>query len=350
MARRFRNFRNLKRGEIKNEALLIALFIFAGILILGSVAFAFYSASQSQKATELLAQQFQLSASSTIESANEKIAATEAQPRTTKSPETIQSTPKITQSTNEMTDTQIYKKASPSVVYIETENELGSGMIISSDGYILTNAHVLKGVTVAKVTLASNYAYFATVVGRDEYTDLAILKAPVTNLTPISLGDSDSLTPGDRVCALGFPFGLQGEVSIKCGELSRRIMDNSQQYLEHTAETHPGNSGGPLVDAYGKVIGINSDSFGTSLGDLQLGETIKWAIPINVAKSEISSLENGTSFVKSAPVNNSTSQTSYPPPPLSDEQIGVNYYLQNHTCVGLGGDQYDYCLSYALNH
>ncbi|MDO8561133.1 MAG: trypsin-like peptidase domain-containing protein [bacterium] len=193
------------------------------------------------------------------------------------------------------TNAEIIKKVKPAVVYIETEDgsSAGSGMIIESAGFILTNAHVVQGVNSAKIKLSDNKSFVATVIGRDENIDLAILKVDGGDLPTVELGNSDTAEQGDEVFTLGYPFGLEGDVSFKEGTISRRISDGSTTYLETSAEIHPGNSGGPLVNRLGKVIGINTAIFGKSIKGIIFGESIKLAIPINSAKNVIPELKLG---------------------------------------------------------
>ena len=101
------------------------------------------------------------------------------------------------------------------------------------------------------------------------------------------------MAQGDDVFTLGYPFGLEGDVSFKEGTISRRISDGDTTYLETSAEIHPGNSGGPLVNKYGEVVGVNTMAYGESIGGVSVGETIKFAISINTAKNLIPELKSG---------------------------------------------------------
>jgi hypothetical protein len=192
-----------------------------------------------------------------------------------------------------LTNSEIIKKIKPAVVYIETSEGVGSGMIIESNGYILTNAHVVADVNSAKIYLYNGISKTASVVGKDENLDVALLKIDSNNYSKVDLGDSDKVEQGDDVFTLGFPFGIKGDVSFKEGTISRRI----ESYFETSAEIHPGNSGGPLVNRYGQVIGVNTAIFGKSISGVQLGETIKLAIPINNAKNLIPDLKAGKIFI-----------------------------------------------------
>src|SRR3990167_6737690 len=205
--------------------------------------------------------------------------------------------PAITNSQKILSNTEIVAEVKPATVYIETTEGSGSGMIIDSEGYILTNAHVVEGVSAAKVKLADGSLYSAEVKGRDEIIDVAILKISGENFPFVKLGNSDEIAQGNNVFTLGYPFGLEGDVSFKEGTISRRINDGDTTYLETSAEIHPGNSGGPLVNKYGEVIGVNSASYGQSIKGVTVGETIKLAIPINVAKNLIPELKGGRKIV-----------------------------------------------------
>jgi serine protease Do len=158
----------------------------------------------------------------------------------------------------------------------------GSGVVMDASGYVLTNNHVIRGATDIHVSLADGRKVKATVVGRDGPTDLAVLKIDADKLTPASFGDSESVEPGALVWAVGSPFGL--ERSITSGILSAKHRsglngNRDQDFLQTDAAVNPGNSGGPLVDAGGKVIGINTAIVGEAY------QGISFAIPSNVARN-----------------------------------------------------------------
>ena len=216
--------------------------------------------------------------------------------------------PEITNRQKVLSNTEIVAAVKPATVYIETTEGVGSGMIIDAEGYILTNAHVVAGVSTAKVKLSDGQLYSAEVKGRDEIIDIAILKISGQNFPFIKFGDSDVIAQGNNVFTLGYPFGLEGDVSFKEGTISRRISDGDVTFLETSAEIHPGNSGGPLVNHFGEVVGINSAGFGESIEGVTIGETIKLAIPINVAKGLIADLKNGREIFIDEKQTQSTSQ------------------------------------------
>jgi serine protease Do len=158
----------------------------------------------------------------------------------------------------------------------------GSGFIISADGYVLTNAHVAKGADKIMVRLHDHEEFPATVVGIDELTDVALLKIDGHDLPVAKLGDSDNLHVGDWVLAIGSPFGLdytatQGIVSA----LGRSLPDETYiPFIQTDVAVNPGNSGGPLYNTDGEVIGINSQIYSNSGGYMGLS----FAVPINVAR------------------------------------------------------------------
>jgi putative serine protease PepD len=196
----------------------------------------------------------------------------------------------------------IAKRVLPSVVSIEAREAdggaTGSGFVIASDGYILTNNHVIaaavtNGGTIT-VRLQDGISYDATVIGRDVSYDLAVLRISNHALTALAFGDSDKVAVGDSVLAIGSPLGLQGTVTLGIISAKDRAVTAGESASENSfinalqtdAAINPGNSGGPLVDATGAVIGVNSaiatlgTSFGSQTGSIGLG----FAIPINQAR------------------------------------------------------------------
>ena len=143
----------------------------------------------------------------------------------------------------------------------------------------------------AAVKLSDGRSFTGSVIGRDDNIDLAILKIEGNNFPFVEFGNSDAVEQGDEVFALGYPFGLRGDVSFKEGTISRRLVDEELTYLETSVEIHPGNSGGPLINIYGQVIGINTATLGKTVRGVSLGETIKLAIPSNKVIELIPSLK-----------------------------------------------------------
>lgn len=167
---------------------------------------------------------------------------------------------------------------------------LGSGFIISEDGYIVTNNHVVEKADEINVKLHNGKEYKAKKVGRDPLTDLALLKIDVENakLKPLKLGDSDSLEVGEWVVAIGNPFGLEssytaGIISAKGRDLGEGPYDN---FLQTDASINPGNSGGPLVNLKGEVIGINTAIIAS-------GQGLGFAVPVNTLKNILPQLKKG---------------------------------------------------------
>lgn len=165
----------------------------------------------------------------------------------------------------------------------------GSGFIISSDGYIVTNNHLVQNATKITVKLQNDDEYVAKVIGTDPQTDIAVIKINAKKLQVAQLGDSDKTEVGEWVVALGNPFGLSH--SLSSGILSAKGrssvgLADYENFLQTDAAINPGNSGGPLLDLEGKVIGINTAIFSRSGGYMGIG----FAIPINMAKNIIDQL------------------------------------------------------------
>ncbi len=178
------------------------------------------------------------------------------------------------------------------------EEGLGSGVIVSADGYILTNNHVVEGADELKVTLNDDQEFTAKVIGADPKTDIAVIKIDATALPAITLADSDRLRVGDVVFAIGNPLGVgqtvtSGIVSAK-GRNKLGLLDSVagyENFIQTDAAINMGNSGGALIDARGRLVGINSAILSTSRGSIGIG----FAIPANLAASIIHSLvETGT--------------------------------------------------------
>ncbi len=175
---------------------------------------------------------------------------------------------------------------------------LGSGVIVTADGYILTNNHVVEGADELKITLADDRDFIAKVVGSDPKTDIAVLKIEARDLPTVTLADSDKLRVGDVVFAVGNPLGVgqtvtMGIVSAK-GRSKLGLLDNVSGYedfIQTDAAINMGNSGGALIDARGRLIGINSAILSPSRGNIGIG----FAIPVNLARFIMDSLaETGT--------------------------------------------------------
>ena len=158
---------------------------------------------------------------------------------------------------------------------------LGSGFIISTDGTILTNAHVVKDADTITVTLADRRQLSAEVIGSDERTDVAVIKVEADDLQPVHLGDSDAMEVGEWVLAIGSPFGLSYTATQGIVSATARSLPNEAfvPFIQTDAAVNPGNSGGPLFNANGEVIGINSQILSRTGGYIGLS----FAIPIKTA-------------------------------------------------------------------
>ncbi|WP_312304820.1 Do family serine endopeptidase [Pulveribacter sp.] len=160
---------------------------------------------------------------------------------------------------------------------------LGSGVIISPDGYILTNNHVVEGADEIEVTLTDSRRASATVIGTDPETDLAVLKVELDKLPVIVLGDSDQAAVGDQVLAIGNPFGVGQTVTsgiVSALGRSQLGINTFENFIQTDAAINPGNSGGALVDVNGNLMGINTAIYSRSGGSMGIG----FAIPVSTAK------------------------------------------------------------------
>jgi serine protease Do len=165
------------------------------------------------------------------------------------------------------------------------EESLGSGVIVASDGTILTNNHVVDGASDIKVTLADKREFKAKVVGTDSQSDLAVLKIDATGLPVLPLGDSSKIQVGDIIFAIGEPFGLRGTASMGIVSATGRGnlgIEKLGDFIQTDAAINPGNSGGAMIDLHGDVVGINT-AIETGGGGGNVG--IGFAIPINYARS-----------------------------------------------------------------
>ncbi|HEY6415517.1 MAG TPA: trypsin-like peptidase domain-containing protein, partial [Acidimicrobiales bacterium] len=175
----------------------------------------------------------------------------------------------------------------------EVQEGAGTGFIVSSDGKIVTNDHVVDGAQQVQVTLSDGTTKSAKVLGADPNADLAVLKIDGTNLPTVKLGNSDDVAVGDPVVAIGNALALQGGPTVTEGivsALGRTISEENGVRLQHVIQTdaaiNPGNSGGPLVDSKGRVIGINTAVAGQA-------QNIGFAISIDQAKQVVNDLESG---------------------------------------------------------
>ena len=158
----------------------------------------------------------------------------------------------------------------------------GSGFIVSADGYILTNAHVVQNADEVTVKMTDRREYTAKVVGVDEQTDVAVLKIEAKNLPTVRLGDPSKLRPGEWVVAIGSPFGLENSVTAGIVSATARAAGgNYTPFIQTDVAVNPGNSGGPLFNLNGEVVGINSQIYSRTGGYMG----VSFAIPIDVASN-----------------------------------------------------------------
>ena len=182
---------------------------------------------------------------------------------------------------------EIYESSIDSVVSISCSSlystSTGTGLILTADGYIVTNAHVIEGAAVVQVVLQDKQAFQATVVGADQVTDLAVLRIDAVNLTPARLGDSSAMRVGDTVVAIGDPLGLELSGTMTDGIVSAINRDISVEgrpmtLIQTNAALNSGNSGGPLINCYGQVVGINTMKIGDYMSSAGV-EGLGFAIP-----------------------------------------------------------------------
>jgi S1-C subfamily serine protease len=203
----------------------------------------------------------------------------------------------------EQNNISVYKRVSPAVVNITStavafdffygavpQEGQGSGFVIDKEGHILTNYHVVANARQVEVTMSNKKKYKAQVIGLDRSHDLAVIKIEAPNLQPAVLGDSSQLQVGQKVYAIGNPFGLNGTMTRGIVSSIRSVREPEGGFIDEAIQTdaaiNPGNSGGPLLNSRGDVIGINTmiaSSVGQSAG-------IGFAIPVNAAKAVLNDL------------------------------------------------------------
>ncbi|MBP1736627.1 MAG: trypsin [Oscillospiraceae bacterium] len=207
----------------------------------------------------------------------------------------------LSEPAEEMTLQEIYQKVIPSIVTITALNGdtggQGTGIIISEDGYLITNYHVISGEATVTVTLEDGSTYSATLVGSDAESDLAVLKIDASGLTPAEFGDSDLLQVGDAAIAISNPLGESFYGSMSDGiisSVSREVNTDgyTMNLIQHTAPINSGSSGGALINSYGQVVGITNMKMSSSYTPV---EGIGFAIPSAWVKEVVDVLlENGS--------------------------------------------------------
>jgi S1-C subfamily serine protease len=232
----------------------------------------------------------------------------------TRSPMPAEAVPTLTVTAGGLGAREIYRRGAPGVVYIRAETvrtdptpfdvfdgpqaseATGAGFVLDEEGHILTNAHVVTGATSIEVTFSDDRTVSATALGKDLDTDLALLRVDPDglDLRPLPLGDSSTVEVGDPTVAIGNPFGLERTLTTGVvSALQRRLTAPSGFTIENVIQTdaalNPGNSGGPLLDASGRVIGVNSQIASGNGGGGSVG--IGFAVPVNTAKEVIPQLE-----------------------------------------------------------
>ncbi len=186
---------------------------------------------------------------------------------------------------NPLLDDPFFRRffGAPDVPRERLETSLGSGVIFSDQGYIITNDHVIEGADAVEVALRDGRTVEATIIGRDPETDLAVLKIELDDLPAITLGDSEALRVGDVVLAIGNPFGVGQTVTSGIVSATGRNMlgiNTFENFIQTDAAINPGNSGGALISANGDLIGINTAIFTRSGGSQGIG----FAIPVALVK------------------------------------------------------------------
>ena len=190
---------------------------------------------------------------------------------------------------------EIYAKTIDSVTSIICDTGTGTGVVMTKDGYIITNYHVIQGSRKIEVLLSDGRQLPATAVGRDEISDLAVLRINANDLTPAVFGNSDQVQVGDTVVAIGDPLGVEFRGTMTDGIISAINRDvvtdqgRTMTVIQTNAALNPGNSGGPLINVYGQVIGINTMKIGDSVSPAGV-EGLGFAIPSTTVKTIVDQL------------------------------------------------------------
>ena len=180
--------------------------------------------------------------------------------------------------------------------YSPHAKSLGSGFIVSKDGYVLTNDHVVTDADHIAVSTQDGNEYKAKLIGRDEKSDIALLKIEAKHELPVApLGNSDNVRVGQWVMAIGNPFGFDHSVTVGVVSAKGRfIPGNYDEFIQTDASINPGNSGGPLISVYGEVVGVNSAIYTRTGSNMGIG----FAIPVNIVKEELDQLRASGKVVR----------------------------------------------------
>ena len=214
-----------------------------------------------------------------------------------RSPQSVENRP--AEESDALSLQQIYEKVSPSVASISCVRQsgtgTGTGIVMSRDGYVITNFHVIENAHKIYALLDGNLSYEAELVGGDETTDIAVLKVEASNLVPAEFGDSDVLRVGDAVVAIGDPLGTELRGTMTDGIVSAinrdlNLSGRQMTLIQTNAALNSGNSGGPLINCYGQVIGINTMKMSNYSATSATVEGLGFAIPITSAKPVIDDL------------------------------------------------------------
>lgn len=287
------------RSGLLAMMLILIIFLCGIITVLGILNVRLFQQLQNQDPAEL-AISFR-----DVETQPQETAAAETQPKISPSRQAatinLQSSPASVENVpteGGLSLQEIYERNIKSVVSINAiltgGNSTGTGVILTEDGYIVTNAHVVENAAAISVQLTDQQIFQAQVIGTDELSDLAVLKIPASGLIPAEFGDSSSLRVGDTVVAIGDPLGVEFRGTYTDGIISGIDRDvdmdgRTMTLLQTNAALNSGNSGGPLINCYGQVIGINTMKIG-AFTDKAGVEGLGFAIPSTTVKTIVDQL------------------------------------------------------------
>lgn len=287
------------RSGLLAMMLILIIFLCGIITVLGILNVRLFQQLQNQDPAEL-AISFR-----DVETQPQETAAAETQPKVSPSRQAatinLQSSPASVENVpteGGLSLQEIYERNIKSVVSINAiltgGNSTGTGVILTEDGYIVTNAHVVENAATISVQLTDQQIFQAQVIGTDELSDLAVLKIPASGLIPAEFGDSSSLRVGDTVVAIGDPLGVEFRGTYTDGIISGIDRDvdmdgRTMTLLQTNAALNSGNSGGPLINCYGQVIGINTMKIG-AFTDKAGVEGLGFAIPSTTVKTIVDQL------------------------------------------------------------